>query len=263
MGAPDDGERHRDGLRAPAPPRVPGRPQPGFPDAGPPPKMAATPSGSPPRPPAPPKARLGPEVEVEAEVRGRCRCLETAGALSPWRPGRSPNEIRVMGGEGPRMGPGGPGWADQCRRRLRRGGRLGSPGASRSCASRARRPGAGLVQAGVRDRGLLDQLPDVPHSTTKHTGKTPPGRTASAGTPSQTPGGQGVGGFGASGRAFCFPLASDPVSHPLLPRFRCHGVRGGPRRESERAAAVGALPPGGAGGQHPHAKGQSHWPAPR
>lgn len=99
--------------------------------------------------------------------------------------------------------------------RMGRGGQISAGGASagvggsappaRAGAVRAGR--AGRVQAGARDRRLLDQLPDVPRSTAKQTGKTPSGRTASAGTPSQTPGGQRVGGFGASGRAsFAFPL---------------------------------------------------------
>ncbi|RLV61934.1 hypothetical protein DV515_00019864, partial [Chloebia gouldiae] len=43
---------------------------------------------------------------------------------------------------------------------------------------------------------------------------------------------------------------------------RCHGVRGGPGREGQRAPALGALPAGRAGGQHAHAQGPGHGPAP-
>lgn len=68
--------------------------------------MAAVASGSSPPPPAPPNVSLGPEVEVVTEVRGRCCCLETAGAFSPWLPDRSPNGIRVTEREEPKMDPG-------------------------------------------------------------------------------------------------------------------------------------------------------------
>uniref|UniRef100_A0A8C0U9F8 Splicing factor 3B subunit 4 n=1 Tax=Cyanistes caeruleus TaxID=156563 RepID=A0A8C0U9F8_CYACU len=46
-----------------------------------------------------------------------------------------------------------------------------------------------------------------------------------------------------------------------VPR-RCHGVRGGAGREGQRAPALGALSAGRAGGQHAHAQGPGHGPAP-
>lgn len=70
--------------------------------------MAAAASGSSSvaAPPAALKTAFAPEVEVVTKVRGWDRCLETAGALSPWRPGRSPSGTRVIGGDQPGMGPG-------------------------------------------------------------------------------------------------------------------------------------------------------------
>lgn len=69
---------------------------------------------------------LRPGSGSRAEVRRRNRCWETAGALSPWLPGRSPSGTRVTGGGKSGMSSawlGGPYYSQKC---LCRGGSLDS-----------------------------------------------------------------------------------------------------------------------------------------
>lgn len=60
------------------------------------------------------------------------------------------------------------------------------------------------------------------------------------------------------GSGLQLPRAAQSVSFLLCSRCDC--VRGGFGREGQRAAAMGALPPGRPRGQHPHAQGSSHRP---
>lgn len=91
------------------------------------PKMAAAASGSAYRRCPPTALTSAPEVEVVPEVGGRSRCLETAGATSPWRPGRSLSGTRVIGGNESGMGPGRLGDLDYGPRAFARARETGPP----------------------------------------------------------------------------------------------------------------------------------------
>lgn len=112
------------------------------------PKMAAAASGPAPSaaPPPAPTSAFAPEVEVVAAVGARTRSLETAGALSPWRPGRSPSGTRVSGRNASKMGPAGLGGSERCQQCFHVGGRLGHPG-GRETGRRACWGRGGRVQA--------------------------------------------------------------------------------------------------------------------